>query len=95
MSTMPVKTPVHLRTASMMQQTLRAQQQKQDFVVDPLLKLSEALPMLGSPGYATLRRWIKEGALRVHRATPHSHFRVRLSEIERFRKAGEVPDVAR
>jgi hypothetical protein len=91
----PVKTAVHQRLSPMLVQTMRAQEQKQAMVVDPLMRLAEALPLLGSPSYATLRRWIKVGALRVHRASPRSHFRIRLSEIRRFRADGEVTNGAR
>jgi excisionase family DNA binding protein len=76
----------------MLSQTIRAQESKQAFVVDPLMRLSEAAPMIGNPSYATLLKWIKKGALRVHRVGKLGHMRVRLSEVERFRAAGEVHD---
>lgn len=91
---MPVRTPVRQRVMPMLLQTLKAQEQKQALVVDPLMKLSAAVPMLGNPSYSLLRSWIRSGALRVWRAG-HGHYRVRLSEIERFRAAGEVQDATR
>jgi hypothetical protein len=90
----PVKTAVHLRRTPLLIQNQKVQDQKAALVVDPLMLLSEAVPMLGNPSYSTLRSWIKSGVLRVWRAG-RDHFRVRLSEIERFRAAGEVQDVAR
>jgi excisionase family DNA binding protein len=91
---LPVKTPVNQRATSMALQALRAQQEREKYVVDPLLKLSEALPMLGNPGYQTLRRWIRDGSLSVWRVG-RGHMRVRLSEISRFRTAGEVQNGTR
>jgi excisionase family DNA binding protein len=90
MSTLPVRTPVRQRVTPMLAQTMKAVEQMRSMTVDPLMPLSKAVPLLGNVSYGTLRRWIASGALRVHRATPRGHFRVRLSEVERFRTAGEV-----
>jgi hypothetical protein len=73
----------------------KAQAQRQALTCDPLISLSEAIPMLGNPSYSALRVWIKTGALRVWRAGKHGHFKVRLSEIARFREAGEVHNAPR
>jgi excisionase family DNA binding protein len=73
----------------MLMHALRAQEQKQALIVDPLLKLAEVMPLVGSPSYCTLLRWIREGSLRVHRVG-RGHYRVRLSEVQRFRTSGEA-----
>jgi excisionase family DNA binding protein len=85
----PVKATVVSRTNSTLNSSIKANQQKQALVVDPLMRLSEAVPLLGNPSYQLLRKWIKDGSLRVWRAG-HGHYRVRLSEIERFRSANEA-----
>jgi excisionase family DNA binding protein len=86
---LPVKATVVSRTNSTLNSAIKANQQKQALVVDPLMRLSEAVPLLGNPSYQLLRKWIKDGSLRVWRANG-GHYRVRLSEIERFRSANEV-----
>jgi hypothetical protein len=90
----PVKTAVHQRATPMLLHSQRAREAQEAMRVDPLLPLSAVVEMLGNPSYSLLRRWIADGELRVWRATNgRGHFRVRLSEIERFRAAGEkAPD---
>lgn len=67
----------------------QAQDRKQVLMTDPLMLLSEAQPLLGNPSYCTIRKWIADGSLRVWRVGT-SHFRIRLSEIERFLASGEA-----
>ena len=91
MSAIPVKTPVHQRMTPTLAQSVRAAEQKQALVVDPLMKLSEAVPMLGNPSYSLLRRWISTGVLKVWRLPGgRGQFRIRLSEVQRFRTEFEV-----
>jgi len=85
----PVKTPVRQRITPLVAATQRAQEQKQALVVDPLMPLAHAVPLLGSPSYSTVRKWIANGSLHVWRAGK-GHFRVRLSEVQRFLSANEV-----
>jgi len=85
----PAKTPVYRRHSSLLQQTIKANEQMAALVMDPLMSLSRAIPLLGDPGYTTVRSWIKSGDLRVWRAG-RGHFRVRLSEIKRFLASHEV-----
>jgi excisionase family DNA binding protein len=85
----PVKTSVSQRTAPLLAQTQKVREDKRALTIDPLMRLAEAMPMLGNPSYTTVRGWIKTGALRVWRAG-RGHFRVRLSEVQRFLSANEV-----
>jgi hypothetical protein len=85
----PVKASVQSRTNSTLLSAIKAKQQKDAMTIDPLMRLSEAVPLLGNPSYQLLRAWIKRGELHVWRAG-RGHYRVRLSEIERFRSANEV-----
>lgn len=87
---LPVKASVSARTASLLAQHQRVREQKQALTIDPLMPLREAVSLLGSPSYTTLRSWIKDGQLRVWRASKGGHFRIRLSEVQRFLAAGEV-----
>jgi len=64
-------------------------EEKAALTLDPLLPLREAVGLLGSPSYTTLRSWIADGSLRVWRAG-RGHYRVRLREVQRFLAAGEV-----
>lgn len=86
---LPVKTSVASRTSPLLVQNERVRAEKTALVVDPLMKLAEAMPMLGNPSYTTVRSWIACGSLRVWRAG-RGHFRIRLSEIRRFLAANEV-----
>ena len=86
---MPVKSPVRQRLTPLVVEAQRVQEQKRQLAIDPLMLLSEAQPLLGNPSYCTLRKWIKTGSLRVWRVGG-GHFRIRLSEIERFLNVNEV-----
>lgn len=83
----PVKTSVSQRAMPLLAQHEQVRADKAALVIDPLMRLAEAVPLLGNPSYALLRVWIKTGQLRVWRAG-RGHFRVRLSEIKRFIEAG-------
>jgi hypothetical protein len=85
----PVKTAVSRRATPLLAQHQRVREEKAALTIDPLMPLREAVPLLGNPSYALLRVWIKTGALRVWRAG-HGHFRVRLSEVQRFLRENEV-----
>ena len=85
MTRIPVKTSVGERY---LPQAVQAH--KDALMTDPLLKLSEAVSMLGDPSYTVLRGWIKSGELRVWRAAGKGNYRVRLSEVERFIQSGFV-----
>ncbi len=85
----PVKSSVASRTAPLLAQHARVRDEKAALAIDPLMRLAEAMPMLGNPSYVTVRGWIKTGALRVWRAGK-GHYRVRLSEVQRFLSANEV-----
>jgi hypothetical protein len=87
---LPTKTPVYRRSSPLVQANQKAQEVRQALIVDPLLPLSAAIPLLGNPCYSTLRAWIKSGSLRVWRPSSRGHFKVRLSEVVRFVAAGEV-----
>ena len=51
---------------------------------DPLLRTAEVQIVLGI-GYSSLRKLIKAGLLKASRTSAvRGHFRIRLSEIERF-----------
>ena len=76
------------RFSPVLARALELQKEKAALAADPLLKLSEAATMIGNPSYPTLRRWIATGKLRVWRAG-NSHFKVKLSEVRRFLRAGE------
>ena len=84
----PVKMPVRQRLTPLVLQSVRQRELKQALLTDPLLPLSEAVPMLGNPSYSTLRKWIKTESLHVWRAGK-GHFKVRLSEVRRFVAAGD------
>lgn len=86
--TLPVKTAVSQRSALLLAQHQKVREQKQALQIDPLMPLREAVPMLGSPSYALLRRWIADGQLRVWRAGGRGQFRIKLSEVQRFIDAG-------
>jgi excisionase family DNA binding protein len=86
-STVPVRTPVRDRHQTLTPQAQQAQERKQALVNDPLMLLRAAVPLLGCPSYDTLRKWIANGSLRVWRVG-RSHYRIRLSEIERFLASG-------
>jgi hypothetical protein len=96
----PVKTPVGQRVTPTTAQSVRAAQEKQALVVDPLMPLREAVPMLGNPSYSLLQKWIRTGVLRVWRlpgdrsqkanGAGRGQYRVRLSEVQRFRSENEV-----
>jgi hypothetical protein len=85
---LPVKTNLSQRTTPLSVQLEQVQAQRRSLAADPLLKLADAVSLLGNPSYNTLRKWIADGTLHVWRAG-RGHFRVRLSEITRFRAAGE------
>jgi hypothetical protein len=85
----PVKTAVSQRT--LLAEHARVRASKEALTIDPLMRLAEASPLLGSPSYALLRRWIADGQLRVWRAGGaggRGQYRVRLSEVQRFIDAG-------
>jgi hypothetical protein len=86
----PVKTSVSQRTTPLLAQHQRVRDEKEALTIDPLMRLAEAMPMLGNPSYTTMRGWIKTGALRVWRAGASGHFRIRLSEVQRFLRENEV-----
>jgi excisionase family DNA binding protein len=86
---LPVKTAVSQRITPLLAQTQRVRDEKQALTIDPLMRLAEAMPMLGNPSYTTMRGWIRNGTLKVWRAG-RGHFRVRLSEVQRFLSANEV-----
>ena len=86
---LPVKTAVSQRTASLLAQHAKIREDKEALVVDPLMRLAEAMPLLGCPSYTTVRGWIASGSLHCWRAGK-GHYRVRLSEVQRFLAAGEV-----
>ena len=85
----PVKTSVRQRSTSLLAQHQRVREQKQALTIDPLMPLREAVGMLGNPSYSLLRKWIAEGSLVCWRAGK-GHYRIRLSEVQRFLAAGEV-----
>ena len=91
----PVKTAVRQRATPLPLQNQRVREEKQALAIDPLMPLREAIGLLGNPSYALLRVWIKNGTLRCWRASGKGHYRVRLSEVQRFLKAGEVTNCAR
>lgn len=84
---LPVKTSVADRSILGQHEIVR--KIKADLTCDPLLRMSEAVPLLGSPAYSTLQTWIKTGAIRTWRAG-RGHYRIRLSEVQRFLAANEV-----
>jgi excisionase family DNA binding protein len=90
MQTPPVKTSVASRNAPLLAQHERIRAEKVALFVDPLMRLAEAMPMLGNPSYMTVRSWIKKGTLKVWRVEK-GHFKIRLSEVQRFLAAHEVP----
>jgi excisionase family DNA binding protein len=85
----PVKTSVSQRSASLLLQHEHVRAEKAALVVDPLMKLSQVVELLGNPSYTTLRSWIKSGSLKVWRAG-RGHYKIRLSEVKRFLTANEV-----
>jgi pSer/pThr/pTyr-binding forkhead associated (FHA) protein len=85
----PVKSPVRQRLTPLVLQTQKVYEERNAIAVDPLLKLSEAVSLLGNPSYTTLRSWIKSGSLHCFRVG-RGHHRVRLSEIKQFLLAIEV-----
>jgi Helix-turn-helix domain len=84
----PVKNPVRPRRSPLLLQNQRAQQHREAMSIDPLLSLAEAQLLLGNPCHSTLLRWIKNGVLRAMRPHKTAHYKIRLSEIERFRSEG-------
>jgi excisionase family DNA binding protein len=83
----PVKTSVTQRSRALLDQHQKVRDEQAALVVDPLMPLRQAVPMLGSPSYALLRKWIKDGSLRCWRAG-RGQYRVRLSEVRRFIESG-------
>jgi predicted site-specific integrase-resolvase len=57
---------------------------------DPLLPLRDAMTLMGNPSYTSVRSWIKTGKLNVWRVGTTGHYKVRMSEVERFLDAHEV-----
>jgi excisionase family DNA binding protein len=86
----PIKTPVHQRVTLPTVQAQQIRDAKQALTADPLMPLREAFPMLGNPSYTLARRWIREGLLRAWRVGRFGHFKVRLSEVQRFMRENEV-----
>jgi excisionase family DNA binding protein len=83
----PVKTSVSQRSRALLTQHQKVRQEQAALVVDPLMPLRQAVPMLGSPSYSLLRKWIRDGSLRCWRAGT-GQYRVRLSEVRRFIDSG-------
>jgi hypothetical protein len=63
----PVKSPVRQQLTPLVLQTQKVYEERNAIAVDPLLKLSEAVSLLGNPSYTTLRSWIKSGSLHCFR----------------------------
>jgi excisionase family DNA binding protein len=89
-SVMPCKTSVTQRNAAILAQHQQIRESKTALLVDPLLRLSECMGLLGSPSYTTVRSWIKSGSLRAVRPGGRGPYRCRLSEVERFLRTSEV-----
>jgi hypothetical protein len=86
-STVPVRAPVKNRQPSLSRPAQQAQARKEALVRDPLLALRDCQSLLGNPSYPVLKKWIKDGSLRVWRVG-NSHYRTRLSWIEEFIASG-------
>jgi len=86
---LPVKTTVRARTAAILAAHDSIRQTKKNLTIDPLLRLSECMPML-NVSYQTVRGWIRAGTLRVSRPGGRGPYRCRLSEVQRFLKDSEV-----
>jgi|SRR5580692_170217 hypothetical protein len=84
---LPVKTSVSTR---LLHQHQVAKDAVAAIKIDPLLRLSECMELLGSPSYFTVRKWIASGSLRVWRPGNRGQFRCRLSWIKSFLDANEV-----
>jgi hypothetical protein len=87
-TSLPVKTSVANR---LLHQHEAAKAAVDAIKVDPLLRLSQCMELLGSPSYFTVRRWIASGQLRVWRPGNRGQFRCRLSWIKTFLAENEVP----
>ena len=85
---LPVKTPRYRRSALALQ-AQQAREQKHSLAVDPLMTLAEAVPLLGSPSYNLLRKWIADGKLRTWRIG-NGHIKIRLSAVKEFVEQNEV-----
>ena len=83
----PLKTSVSQRSRALLAQHQKVHDEQAALVVDPLMPLRQAVPMLGSPSYSLLRKWIRDGSLRCWRAGT-GQYRVRLSEVRRFIDSG-------
>jgi hypothetical protein len=75
------------RQLSLSPHAKEAQERKAALVTDPLLALRDCQALLGNPSYPVLKKWIKDGSLRVWRVG-NSHYRTRLSWIEEFIASG-------
>lgn len=88
--TLAARSPVSSRVPSTLAQTVKAAESIRALAVDPLLPLVRAIPLLGDPSYSLVRKWISDGHLKVWRLPGgRGQFRVRLSEIQRFRREYE------
>lgn len=86
-NSLPVKTSVSTR---LLHQHQQAKAEVNALKIDPLLRLSECMELLGSPSYFTVRKWIASGSLRVWRPGNRGQFRCRLSWIKNFLAENEV-----
>jgi hypothetical protein len=83
----PVKTAVSTR---LLHRHQAAKAEVDAIKIDPLLRLSECMELLGSPSYFTVRKWIASGSLRVWRPGNRGQYRCRLSWIKNFLRENEV-----
>jgi excisionase family DNA binding protein len=81
----PVKTAVRTRRSPLLLQNQRVQEHREAMTIDPLLSLAEAQTLLGNPCHSTLLRWIRSGTLRAMRPHKTGHYKIKMSEVERFR----------
>lgn len=84
---LPVKTSVSNR---LLHQHQAAKAEVDAIKIDPLLRLSQCMELLGSPSYFTIRKWIATGQLRVWRPGNRGQYRCRLSWIKTFLSENEV-----
>jgi hypothetical protein len=80
----------YFKPSALVQASEAAQRRKQELSVNPLLNLREIVPMLGFPSYSLLRKWIKNGELKVWRSGIRGHYRVRLSWVAEFLDKNQV-----
>jgi excisionase family DNA binding protein len=80
---------IRARQASPLAATILQQfEDKRSIYSDPLLSIAECRPALGDVSYSTFRKLIATGRIRTWRPSPRGHHKIRLSELQRFIRAG-------